>query len=473
MTEAFPDLPTYTETDDGVGGLTERIDRAKGLGLPIMKAPQRWSYPSRDELLTGPSLEQSIEIYHLQIEIVDSFFSSITKGRDDVVADFIARGYVSPDTTDSHGETPLLAAVRVNNLPMISKLVSLGATVDGYGRTKLVVNGVARESIYQSQWPEQPLRTPLQYAAQEGKLALVKVFMEDYGADDALVAPDGALALRLAAMNGHREIVEYLPVRRGGAWKRWKTAHAKEMKIVKRALHKIKEFILVFVWHIPKFLVWTVPKETGKSIRKSCKWAWDRRNQFGGWCKRQVTEFPGRVKRATTKLAKKVWSIIKDIPKIIKAILKGIWQFIKGIPKILKIIAEWIGHGIKSFGMAIWNVIVKFVSFLHTIFSAIVSFFKRITLKDIWNGFVYVLRAIFVETPKAIGKFIVKTGEVIYDVLEGTLGCVGICIYYLAMGIIWLVKYIPTKLWQIIAAMGRSMGRGYEETMAYFNPKRI
>lgn len=56
-------------------------------------------------------------------------------------------------------------------------------------------------------------------AAEKAKLLVVRYLME-HGADDALLAPDGQLALRLAAKAIHREIVAYLPSRRIGGWKR-------------------------------------------------------------------------------------------------------------------------------------------------------------------------------------------------------------------------------------------------------------
>lgn len=467
MTDVDQDLPTYSLTD--TDGLTARIEACKTLSLPILKSPYSTWTPLR------PGDPRVDPARALEVAIVDSFFSSIEGGRDDLVRDFIARGYVSPDTTSAFEETPLLAAVRVNNLPMISTLVSLGATVDAYGSLRKMYGSLASRVPYPYQCDNdpQPERTPLQYAAQEGRLALVKVLMEDYGANDALIAPDGALALRLAAINGHRDIVAYLPSRRGGAWKRWKTAHQKEMKIVRKAFAKIKTFILVFIWEIPKCLFYHMPKELCKGIRDSATWAWNGRKRFGGWCKKQVVEFPGRVKRGVTKAGKEVWDFIKEIPRIVKSIGKGIWRFLKAIPGALKIVAFWIGRGIKSIGKAVFDVLVKFVSLLHTIFSAIISFFRSITLTDIYNGLTYVLRGIFVELPKAILRFIVAFGNMSYDVLIATLGCFGQCIWCLGLGILWLVTYIPQKLWKALKALGRSSRRGYQECMAFLNPKRI
>jgi hypothetical protein len=42
-----------------------------------------------------------------------------------------------------------------------------------------------------------------------GNLVIVKILMEEYHCDDGLVASDGQIALRLAAQNGHREVVDF------------------------------------------------------------------------------------------------------------------------------------------------------------------------------------------------------------------------------------------------------------------------
>jgi hypothetical protein len=51
-------------------------------------------------------------------------------------------------------------------------------------------------------------------------LNICKILCETAFADPMLVAPDGQTAQRLAARNGHKEIVDYLPVNRRGAFKR-------------------------------------------------------------------------------------------------------------------------------------------------------------------------------------------------------------------------------------------------------------
>ncbi|KAK7422474.1 hypothetical protein QQZ08_009462 [Neonectria magnoliae] len=441
-------VPTYTEFDDG--RLFARIERAEALKLPILHAPEfdHWRRrPAEDEAS------------HVARDIVSAFFNAIAVGHDDVVRDFVSRGLVSPDTTNECKETPLLAAVRAGKTPMVSTLVALGAIVDAFGHSPTSAKKAA----------ELPDRTPLQLAAEQGHLALVRVLMEDYGADDRLIAPDGAMALRLAAMNGHREVVEYLPARRGGSWLRWKTAHAAEMKRVRRALKNIVHFIRILVWDIPKWMVYDVPVGIGQAM-------WRSRHRAAAWCKK----LPSRVKRFTLELptrvkrgAQNVWKGVKKIPDFLKRVALALWRFIKAIPGAIKTLLLWVGQGVKSVGKAIFSVLARLVSLLHTAISAVLSFFRSITLKDVWNGFCHVLRAIFIDAPQAIFDVLVSFGQSMLQVMEGLFGCMGWVLWYIGAGIVSFFTYLPRMVLRCLAAIGRSIQRAFQEVMAYLDPKRM
>ncbi|KAH7013175.1 hypothetical protein EDB80DRAFT_709450 [Ilyonectria destructans] len=490
-------VPTYSATDDD--SLFARIEQSTALNIPILHAPaQDWRAEFSRSFHDGQVLDPRHETYFLETDIVESFFTSVEAGRDDLVADFVSRGLVSPDVTRRNGETPLLAAVRVGKIFMVSRLVALGATVNAFGVSAIAANTGGDHSSY-------PKRTPLQLAAETGHLALVKVLMEDYGGDDSLVAPDGAIALRLAAINGHRDIVQYLPARRVGAWLRWKTAHEAEMKRVRRALGHIATFFKVIFWEIPKFFVYVIPKELGKSV-------WKGRHKVAAWCRRckdTIVKLPGRTKRfaanlpghvkngakwawegikgippfltkmikdisrAVKEFAQGTWKVMKDIPPLLKEIAKETWKHIKAIPGVVKGFFLWIGRGLKSIGEAVFNVVARLVSLLHTAVSAVFSFFRSITLKDIWDGFCSLLRAIFIDTPHAIFRFIMSISDMTYDVLKGLFGFFGQLAWCIGAGILWLVIFVPRKLWQCLAAIGRSIQRAFQEVMAYLDPKRM
>ncbi|KAM0558020.1 hypothetical protein ACHAPJ_005187 [Fusarium lateritium] len=453
-------VPTYSAVDND--DLLKRIEAASNVEFPILHCPVGRA-TDLQRLTANADWKAYHEAYRIETDIVNSFFSAIENGHDDVVADFIARGWVSPDTTSRWSETPLLAAVRVGKLPMVSRLVALGASVNTYGRAR---DNSDERTLKTEELPE---RTPLMVAAERGHLALVKVLKQDYGARDDLVAPDGAIALRLAAVNGHREIVAFLPPLRGGAWLRWKHVHHKQMERIRRAWKRISNFIKILIWEFPKLLIYEAPKEV-------CKAVWHRRHrikkfvkELPGKIKREVMEIPGHIKRG----GKAVWKGIKEIPSVLKSIVRAIWKFMQKIPGATMTLLRWIGGGLKNIGEAVINIFAKVFSLLHTVVMAVVSFFRSITLKDIWDGFCYLVRAIFVDAPKAMGAFIVSFGKTTYDVLKTLFGSLGSCIWHIGEGILWLIQYLPHRIWTIIEALGTSIVKAYEETMVYINPKRM
>lgn len=343
------------------------------------------------------------------------------------------------------------------------------------------------------------MRTPLQVAASAGHLPLVKLFMEVYHCDDSLIAPDGQIALRLAATNDHREVVDYLPARRGGGFLRWKAQHQIAIQRYKRALKSIYAFIKFFVWDVEKFLLWTCPKHMiVKPLMKSCNWCWENRKGFVPWCKRQVLATPERVKKAgnwigngVKKSGKWVWGGVKKVPKAVADAGKAVWKFgtvtlpkclkklgkwlwnliTTRIPRAIAIAGKWIWGGVASAGKALWNVILKLASLLHTAFSAVVTFFRELTLKDIWDGFCSFLKAIFVTFPKTLWKWIETFGDESYKFMKTILGELGECIWWIICILGYLVVYVPSKLWEVIQSMGQSFAKAWYEVLVWFRPK--
>ncbi|OPB40539.1 hypothetical protein A0O28_0006180 [Trichoderma guizhouense] len=396
-------------------------------------------------------------------EIVANFFHYIAEKQVDVVSNIIANGFVSPDTPNDRGETPLITAVSNNDAAMVRLLVSLGATIDGYG---------SYSHVEEDHWTKVQ-RTPLQVAATEGKLGIVRILRE-LGADDSLIAPDGAMALRLAAENGHREVVDLLPTRRGGAWKRWKVTHEKQMRRLRGILEKIGSVFKFLFWTVPKFLLWTVPKHIITTVPKAIfvtmpKEIWQRRHKVAPWCKRQITKFPSRVKKA----AKLAGEGMKGAGKAIQKVPGKIWQILKRIPGALWTIISWIGEGLGKVGTAAFNILKRVASLIHTTIQAVVGFFRAITLQDIANGFRAILRAIFIDFPKAAAYFATTFGKTSLKVLGYVLGSFGKAIFYAFALVFLLLRWLPTKIWQMLVACGVSIGKGVEELLVWINPKRM
>ncbi|OBT87720.1 hypothetical protein VE02_04080 [Pseudogymnoascus sp. 03VT05] len=163
-----------------------------------------------------------------------SLFLGINLGKDDVIAFLIENGIDTPNTKLAE-ETPLLRAVAKTNVRVVKQLLGLGAEKDAIS---------SASTYYDSdEGTVHVFRTPLQQAASLGHLVLVKLVMETYHCDDSLVAPDGQTALRLAAENRHHEVVDYLPSRRSGGFRRWKHTHRKSKEYDCQA--DIKELCMV------------------------------------------------------------------------------------------------------------------------------------------------------------------------------------------------------------------------------------
>lgn len=442
-------VPTYEETPEGFADWFATLD-VDSLGLPLTRHPffrTRGGGNVADPVI-------SPELYAIHADIFTRFFGAIAARNVDLLALMVSSGLISPCAVHSDRSTALIAAVDLGNPAVVRHLVSLGADVAQLGRYA----GAER--------------TPLQVAAAKGLLSLVKFFMEECGADDAVVAPDGQIALRLAAAGGHREVVRYLPARRGGGWRRWKTEHAKLMNRARRAARGIVRFCVFLAWDIPKFLLYTVPKHAVVlPLKRNIKYAIEHRHLFGPWCKRQILAIPDRAKRG----ARAVGRVLREIPEVIADVCKWFWTTLKEAPGRIKkaamAVGSWLAKAARRFGAAVGHVFAQIFSVLHTMLAAIVSFFRQITLKDVWNGFCRLMRAIFVGLPKAIWAGIKAIGQTSYDVLAALFGFVGKAIWW----IIWLfwqaIQYVPVKIATIFMSFVRSIGTAFREVMVWFNPK--
>lgn len=331
-------------------------------------------------------------------------------------------------------------------------------------------------------------RTPLQLAASIGHLPLVKLLMEVYHCDDSLVAPDGQIALRLAAGNGHREVVDYLPARRGGGFRRWQHHHQKAIQRAKKALKKIGRVFKFFLWDIEKFFIWSVPKHLiFKPLVKGSTWCWKNKQFFLPFCAYQIGLMPGRAKR----FGKWVWTGVRAVPKAAADTGKAVWKFgtttlprwlkklalwfwslfTTRIPRAIVIAAKWIWAGLSSMGRAILDVILKVVSLLHTIFEAVITFFRNLTLKDIWDGFCNLLHTVFVAIPKTIWSWILKFSGTSFKIMKVVFGNLGEILWWIVYGIGWLAVYVPRKLWVVLQSLGGSFAKAWYEVMVFIKPK--
>ncbi|OBT41190.1 hypothetical protein VE00_08108 [Pseudogymnoascus sp. WSF 3629] len=401
-----------------------------------------------------------------------SLFLGINLGKDDVIAFLIENGFVTPNTKLAE-ETPLLRAVAKINVRVVKQLLDLGAEKDALGS--------ASRYYDRDEGTVHVYRTPLQHAASLGHLVLVKLLMETYHCDDSIVAPDGQTALRLAAENRHHEVVDYLPSRRSGGFQRWKHTHRKSLRRTKRAMSRIVDFLKFFCWSVPKFLLWDIPKNTiVKPMIKGCAWCWKNRKDFGPWCKHELLNLPGRVARfgkgvgkGLAKIPRGCWDFgTKTLPRWVKKISIWLWKLVsERLPKALSILARWISSIITSSAKAAWNVILKILSLLSTVVEAVISFLRRVTLTDVWNGFVEVLKAVFMTFPKILLSWIKAFGKTSYKVLKALFGTAGKILWYFAFALGWVIIFIPRQLWKIVKSFGESFMKASHELRVWLNPK--
>lgn len=404
------------------------------------------------------------------------------------------------------GETPLARAIKSRNVAMVKLLLDRGADVNAFSTTVESYDPFLRE-----------VRTPLQLAASMGHFILVRVLMEQYNADDSIIAPDGQIALRLAAEHGHAEIVEYLPSRRAGGFRRWKFKNRASIERAKRAAEKIRVFVKFFVWDVEKFFLWTTPKDLiVKPMYKAGKYCWDNKHRVLPWLKKQASLMPGRlhafgsglmkipraIGRFLTKVpaalwrglvaiwkvlvkvpgavwrflvdvARTIWSFATEtLPHAIKVTSIWLWKFLTvSLPKAIGIVAAWLWNGVVSLAKGTWNILCKIVSLLTTALAAIATFFQRLTLADIWNGFVEVLRAVFVSFPQLLWSWIKKLGDVSYKAMKALFGVFGEVVWCIGAVLWWIVTYVPRQIGKIFHSIGESMARGGHEIKVWFNPK--
>lgn len=434
--------PFYTEIEDNIRDrIQQLLEEAQrdGKTIPITEYPQ----PEPGCFFTTQSRQC----------IVITYFIAIQTKKDELVAALIENGLVTTETTDAEGRTPLLAAIEVGNIRTVQQLMDFDANVNAYGMT----TGSPRAPHEFNRWEQiKTYRTPLHLAAEIGNLTIVKLLMETYGADDSLIAPDGELALRLAARNGHREVVDYLPSRRGGGFKRWKKKHQKAVRRVKKAAGKIRSFLLFTLYDLPRFFLWIVPTQViAEPFFRRAKWLIKNR---------------------------------KHLPHIMLASLKRTWlrlnafcryvarktrDTITHLPNAMKLALAWAWSGLKNAGDAVLHIVERFFAFVHTALTAIAYFFRRITLKDVWNGFITLLRAVIIEGPKKMWKWLCKVEDVLEKVFETLWGeCLGETLWWIIKLLIRFVFMVPKAILDILVAIGGSIDKGCEEVMIWLNPKR-
>ncbi|KIH93141.1 hypothetical protein SPBR_02622 [Sporothrix brasiliensis 5110] len=399
----------------------------------------------------------------------------------DTPASLLAPPLTSTNRGDPwNGATPLLTAVEAGDAAMVRVLVHLGADINRMARPpdlhRATTSARPSDRGHGDHGMDDALdrrvrRTPLMLAAAQGRIALVRLFFEELHADDALVAPDGYHALRLAAEGRHRATVALLPARRGGAWARFATRHGRAMQRIAKAGRSIVWFTTtlgqVVLWHVPKFVLWTVPNELlVQPLGRGSRYLWQHRKII----------LPAMC-RFVQKLPRRLWTGLKDVSKFLWEMAKGLAQmtvaFIQHIPKALNVAGAWLVATLKTAAGAIAHAGGRALSAIHTAVTAIATFFHTITLADVLRGFQAAGRAVFVGLPMAVWTCVLLLGAYAVRAAHVLFGGVAFVIYLIALILVHIAMFVPRQLWRILTALGSYISGAFHEVVVWFDPKRV
>lgn len=371
-------------------------------------------------------------------EIYERFWYAIEVQDVRCIEEMVADGLISPSATTWHGGTPLVSAISEGHIAVVRLLAGLGADVNQFSP-----KGNAQ-------------RTPLMVAAMNGHLPIVR-FLIECGADDSLIAPDGQLALRLAADAGHREVVAYLPPRRGGGRLRWKTQHATAMRRARKAGKKIARGLKLFLFDIPYFFLIQAPVKVGAYL-------WKRRDEVAWFCGKLVTSLPVLAFKA-----------VKALPGALAGLVKWLWRVAKAAPakleRVARIIGAWLAKTVCQLGDAVATVFGRLFSVLHTVVAAIFRFVRDLTLQDVLNGFSALVRAVFVGLPVAVVKGIAALGEASYKIIKTLLGLFGVVAWWIIRAVFHILAYVPYQIWKVLESFGSVVVKSFREVRVWFDPK--
>lgn len=183
-------------------------------------------------------------------------------------------------------------------------------------------------------------------------------------------------------------------------------------------------------------------------------------------------ELPKQIARLLEKMGRALKKVPKELWLFSKGLGQFIWKGIKNSPKAVEIALSWVWSGLQKMGGVMANVFRHFFSFIHTAFVAVASFFRTITLKDVWDGFKSFLHSLFVDGPRKVWEWICAFEKMTLKMLEAMWGCTGWLVWILLRAFIDIFTYVPMKLWEILVSAAGSIVNGFREVMIWIDPKR-
>ncbi|KAK0437307.1 hypothetical protein EV421DRAFT_2038253 [Armillaria borealis] len=432
-----------------------------------------------------------------------AFHLAIAQHDYDLVSHFITStpSLATPNTLSCYGNTPLFTAVRARDIKIVRLLITHERVFSAIQRGEQVDidhfldNGMVP-------------RTPLMEAASTGQIAMVKLLMKDYAADDTLVALDGQTALRLAAANKQARDYSILAFTAPRCFQTDSIKAIRRIKSIALRLYDIGKF---FFWEIPKFFLWTIPKKIGQEIWRVLTWeniirvgrflfwrvpkflfwslpkfflwtipksigqriwrtlTWENITRVGRFLFWTVPKFflyhlpKFFIEFPWVEFGRRLWWTIKDVAQ-------WFWEdVIKPIPGFVKRVTIKMYDLLAAFVKNIGKVLESFFSLLHTVVLAIWTLLKEITLRDVWNAICDLGRAIFMDLPRAVWQGV----KALYRVLNKTVRCMLEIAWEVVKGVYRVVVYIPKQLLRICKEVGAVAVRLGKEIIVYIRPKTM
>lgn len=457
-------VPRYTERDEN--GFSARLEvftkyYPEYTIVPVTQHPdiadppphrRRRSNSSTD----GGPLSDRATARRLQVDIVEAFFASIS-ARDTAAVEHLIRdrGFISPDCPNAKGETPLLASIRSRSAPTARILLTLGADPNLPGKSAAPWDNDDGGGINPGGDSSSTILTPLMLAAATGQLAIVKLLVGDFHADDGAVGAHGETALWLAARAGHRDVVAYLPSRRGGAWRRLR--HSKEVRALRRAVVTAGRVVKFVGWTVPRCLVFEVPRGLGKMV-------WRRRWDIWKFFVRVVRGFP----RFLVDSSKGFWKFVKELPRDVRRVVMWIYR---AVPRAWNVLWKGLVDGAKKVSSAVAYAAQRLISVLHSFFVAVISRLREVNLKDLGHDLLVAMQALLVNLPGAIRTFMSESVAVLGRAFKALFTS---CLVRTLLTVVtYMVCLVPRTIWNILESLWAFLGRGVEELITLVNPKMV
>lgn len=394
----------------------------------------------------------------VQVENTADFFKSIALGQESLAKDFIEQDSDASNTPNEHGETPLIAAIHADYPAIVRDLLWNGAKVDALG--------------YYSQEGQnnRALRTPLQVAAAEGKLHMIRILRENR-ADVFYTAPDGVTALQLATDNGHEAVVAHIrnayarspPV---APARHQRTSGERHRDCCPRGHNeKSPECITWATWAIPKFIIDNTPKTIitaisnvlGDEPPKNLLYC----NRVESWCQEQIREFPTRVKRGVD-LADHG---IKEVAGFVTKTPERTWRLMKRTPNAMWTIMLYIGMGLLKLGRIAPYLVKQMTSIVQTIVKTVASIFQAITLRGIKSGFRAILQTVFAKVLKDLSWFVTGMRRASGAILQTTVGSLKKVVITFAALTLGICILFSKQTWGLLQAPRKLAKKGVQEIL--------